>query len=153
QKPTAADTYNSQWAEVYYYMVATGASTSTNIPLFALYRGQYVVVADNSPVAGLVDYNDNSKQDYAEFSFRQDPDRKGKIFFNTPMDLADGKYSELGDRARTSTLLLSDVISFEVIGWNRDNWNLWQVNPSSQTWRYWDYIGYNSSQPPFDMDA
>ncbi len=153
QTPNVHNTCNSQWAEVYYHLVAGGTRSSAGLPLFALYRGQYVVLADNSQVAGWVDYNAAAKKDYAELSFRLDPDRPGKVFFNTPMDLAAGSWSELRDPAKIGSLVLTDVLSFEVVGWNRDNWNQWQINPATQQWRYWDYVSYDSTQPAFPLDA
>ncbi len=130
--------YSCQWAEVAYFMVPTGKTTgtSTNIPLFALYRSQFAVPADNSALnwpplnASATQFYDVSCQ----------PGATG-TYFNNPNDLAKpvdgpsgtpkfynrafyGRLKQIGGLANFNpsnaqtlgaTLLLSDVLSFEVM--------------------------------------
>jgi prepilin-type N-terminal cleavage/methylation domain-containing protein len=137
----AGTTYNSQWAEVAYFLIPNG-DLAGSTPLFTLYRTQLVVVPDNTnlnwptnppqgtplPAAQLTSY--------MEMSCQPDPNNPANLYFNNPSDLA-GVYSpSVGAvnvpplRAfiptnpvvidpntglpRSSTFVLGDVISFEV---------------------------------------
>jgi prepilin-type N-terminal cleavage/methylation domain-containing protein len=100
-----ANTYNSQWAEVAYFLVQTGV-TPNGTPLYALYRVERVVVPDNSylnwanGVAGTpLTVNGTSTivvngtptqipnvKAYAQLSWQDSG--TGNMYFNSPHDLA-----------------------------------------------------------------
>jgi prepilin-type N-terminal cleavage/methylation domain-containing protein len=119
QDPTTTDTFNSQWAEVYYHLQPNGGMAG-NTTLYGLYRGQYLLVANNSVVNGQV--QSSATHDYAEISCKPDPKKPSAFYFNTPEDLANGGQSNLADPEKLGTLLLSDVVSFEISLWNREMW-------------------------------
>jgi prepilin-type N-terminal cleavage/methylation domain-containing protein len=137
--------YSSPWAEVAYFLVPdpAGATAGTGTPLFSLYRAQLLVVPDNR----LLNWPDPTGQvtsmplkagqlsNYPGFSCQAGPADPLKLFFNSPVELAQGtralptsalqlKLSELTNdpvkkqaylaMANRSTLLLTDVISFQV---------------------------------------
>jgi prepilin-type N-terminal cleavage/methylation domain-containing protein len=152
-------TYQSQWAEVYYYLKPTGARAGST-PLFALYRGQYLAVADNSALRGKIADTPDNRKAYAEFSISPDLRRRGMLHFNTPMDLAGDidngvspVRSPLQDPTKQGTLLLTDVLSFEIVGWNRDQWNQWETNILTKQYAYEGYINFNSSSPAYQLDG
>src|SRR5262249_17892361 len=128
---------------------------------FGLYRAQYVVIENNQqvnfdpkpspgypsqpiPMAQLPLYKD--------ISCTSDPN-SGNIYFNTPADLATGKRSINLDASgkpgkmppldptdlRAGSLLIDDVISFEVVGFNREvGWDKKQ----------WPYVQQPDPKPP-----
>jgi prepilin-type N-terminal cleavage/methylation domain-containing protein len=66
-------TYNSQWAEVAYYLVQTGSTeepenptSALGMPLFGLYRAQYVFVPFDSNVDSLFAFGAGSTATYKE---------------------------------------------------------------------------------------
>ena len=126
QDSSGTYTYNSQWAEVYYQLVQNGGFAGTT-PLYSLYRGQAVMVANNSQINGAV-----SKIPYAaatttytEFSCQQDPNNPGMMYFNTPVDMANNGGSDFSSSSRYGSLLLDDVISFEITPWTREAPQYW----------------------------
>jgi prepilin-type N-terminal cleavage/methylation domain-containing protein len=99
-----ANTYNSQWAEVAYFLRSNGTSAGTAggtaasplppTPLFSLYRRQRLAVPDNSKLNGTntawprapltaTTYGPG----YAEISCGLDAPTNRKLYFNTPTDL------------------------------------------------------------------
>jgi type II secretory pathway pseudopilin PulG len=91
-----ANTFNSQWAEVAYFLVQTGTTITPNqvgtggTPLYALYRVERVVVPDNSylnwanGLAGAP-VPSNLKAQYSQMSWQ---DTGTNLIFNNPHDLA-----------------------------------------------------------------
>jgi type II secretory pathway pseudopilin PulG len=83
------NTYNSQWAEVEYFLRPvqdqTGNLDSANgTPLFALYRRQQLAVPDNSLVNPAVPSTPQSFADYLEVSTSPGAN---PLHFNSPLDL------------------------------------------------------------------
>jgi prepilin-type N-terminal cleavage/methylation domain-containing protein len=97
--PPNPDTYSSQWAEVAYYLVMTGTTdepdnpaSTTGVPLFSLYRSQYLLVPHNAHANSTTDGTTNSplltSQGY--YSGISCFDLNGKtLYFNSPGDVAD----------------------------------------------------------------
>jgi len=108
----SANTYNSQWAEICYFMVPTGYRAG-NTTLFGLYRSQLALVADNAQINSMVPAADIAR--YSEFSVS--PSRGANLYFNTPTDVTTGGAWNQTNSAKS--LLLNDVISFEIVGWQR----------------------------------
>ena len=133
----SATSYTSQWAEVAWFMQATGdvtdgSATVTPMPLYALYRRQRLAVPDPDPSlapptkasdpANITQYPFVSQQVSGAFSG----------FFNSPLDLTDPTrrfatgsttYPTLATQFATgqtsvdysgADLVLSDVLSFDV---------------------------------------
>jgi type II secretory pathway pseudopilin PulG len=137
----AGTTYNSQWAEVAYFLVPNG-DVAGSTPLYTLYRAQLVVVPDNTnlnwppatPVQGF-QLDAMPPPNYQEMSCEV-PFGGTQIYFNNPSDLAGAYYgpgnpSNIGfirafdptnpavqdqntGLPRASTFVIGDVISFEV---------------------------------------
>ena len=119
--------FGGQWAEVLYALVPNGTSAGTDTPLYALYRCQFVVVPDNADVNNRVPAT--ALGDYYEMSCRP---KQNNLYFNTPHDLTNPANRVLNkaladannprgtpiDRLNpapwAATLLLSDVVSFDV---------------------------------------
>ena len=117
--------FQSQWAEVAYFLEPNDTA-SAGIPLFSLYRTQYVAVADNRSLN-----NAQMRDAPAEISCQQDPVTT-YLHFNTPADLAtpsfkypiwyEGnqrtvarrRFNPDSPRPEGATILATDVISFEV---------------------------------------
>jgi prepilin-type N-terminal cleavage/methylation domain-containing protein len=86
------DTFSSQWYEVAYFLRATGQTTDGNIPRFALYRRQRLIVPEtaalNDPQGTPVKYNPSNlpglDRDYPEVSGQQNLRSTNWLFFNTP---------------------------------------------------------------------
>ncbi len=127
--PNLPLTYNSQWAEVRYFVLQQPLSQqlSPSVPMYTLYRQQAVCVIDNSVVNSLPVGLANQ---YNEFNITR---TASTLHFNTPRDLAAGPAMDTG--LVPQTLLLEDVLAFDVIPWNRDCWN------------YWGNTAWNSKQP------
>jgi Prokaryotic N-terminal methylation motif len=104
--------YYSQWAEVMYYLVPTGAATSplggASQPLYGLYRAQRLLVANtlNLPAGGGAGFA-------SVMSINP-----GNSNFNTPADLTTVANRSLNPTALPgadiSTLVASNVVSFTV---------------------------------------
>lgn len=135
--------FNSPWAEIAYFLAPTGTNAGTNTPLFALYRAQLAVVPDNRtlnwppgpPYPAGLPVNASRFPGYLSLSCEP---VNGKIYFNSPSDLATGIRSLENDllvpvipqpgpdangypnMAGRSTLLVTDVISFDVQVLKRD---------------------------------
>jgi prepilin-type N-terminal cleavage/methylation domain-containing protein len=90
-------TFNSQWAEVAYFLwrdpalPLTAPPGANGTPLFALYRRQRLAVPDNNkynwgPPGATVAYNPVV---YGQISIAPtaNPNNPGKTYFNSPMDL------------------------------------------------------------------
>ena len=119
--------FGSQWAEVLYALVPTGTSAGTNTPLYALYRCQFVVVPDNTNVNNQVAAGGITG--YYEMSCWPN---QNTLYFNTPHDLTNPANRVLNNAQAnpngprgiainrqnpalwSATLLLSDVVSFDV---------------------------------------
>lgn len=139
QDPASTDTYSSQWAVVRYYL--SPALDSQNLqdttagpmmpslivapilPLYALYRQQAVLVADNTSFNNLV--SNAQASIYNEFSVS--PGKTGTLHFNTPSD----KSAAGIDASNPGALLINDVISFEAVILSRESWNYWGTNSYS----------------------
>jgi prepilin-type N-terminal cleavage/methylation domain-containing protein len=154
QDPNSQDTYNSQWADVRYYLKDLGkysgsvtqddyraglSASGQVVPLYALYRAQAVLVSDNTGLNALnLPANAASQIQYAEFS--TGVGTNGRLHFNTPVDIAQNKASSVNSIGSggnpawpDGALLLNDVISFEVILLNRETWAYWGNNNYSST--------------------
>lgn len=120
--------YNTPWAEVMYFLVATGTNAGST-PLFSLYRSQLLVVPDNrglnwpaTPVAGVLPIPSTMASQYAGFSCEpQTVNGSPILYFNNPNDLAKVPPSanaflrgmNTPDATRAS-VLMTDVLSFDV---------------------------------------
>ena len=157
--------YSSPWAEVAYFLVPDPAGATTGgtsagaaVKLYSLYRAQLLVVPDNrllnwpdptGTVQGMP-LKASQLSNYLGFSCQAGPASPLKLFFNSPVELAQGvralptsamqlKISEVNDptknqdylfMASRSTLLLTDVISFQVqVLTNQTNANGTPVTP------------------------
>jgi hypothetical protein len=116
--------YTSQWAEVAYFLQPlkdqSGNPMSANgTPLYSLHRLIRVLVADNRQINGSADPNDPA---YGGFSLRMN---NGQGWFNTPLDVTTPNNRSLAGFfqadpitqpgfASVSTMLLTDVVSFDV---------------------------------------
>lgn len=122
EQPTSSqgpNTYTSQWAEVTYSLGGSsngGAAGRTQ--LFALYRSQHVLVADNTLFNGKIASGDGG---YKEFS--TSTGSNGMMHFNTPTDMATQTLGPLPNAS--GALILDDVISFEAVVFNRETWDYW----------------------------
>jgi hypothetical protein len=145
-------------------MVQNG-SVAGSTPLYALYRKQLVCVADNRSVNGAVAATADNLRAYGEFSCRAGG-ANGRIHFNTSEDIADptkramtfpADRTQLANDPQQPTLLLDDVISFEVRGWERDHrrhgtWpNEWEGGWNDFTES--NYKSYDSNSPGYRLDA
>jgi prepilin-type N-terminal cleavage/methylation domain-containing protein len=127
--------YNSQWAEVAYFLVANGDTAGNapgGTPLYILYRSEFVVVPDNSNLnwatnpatPGLpIAYGQNAN--YQGFSWNdQVSNAQGTLVFNSPSDLSSTPthraFSAL-NLGRAATMLMTDVISFQIQVLRSDN--------------------------------
>jgi prepilin-type N-terminal cleavage/methylation domain-containing protein len=137
QDPSAVTTFNSPWAEVYYQLKPNGGFAG-NTTLYGLYRGQYLLVANNSIINGQATTAQSA--DFAEMSCAAMPNSTN-YYFNTPEDLANGKSADLNDPNKLGTLLLNDVVSFEISLWNRE------------MWYYLGTKSYNSATPGIQVFA
>lgn len=121
-------TYSGQWAEVLYVPMANG-TTAGNQPLSTLYRGQLVVVADNSKlnwasIAGPgcpVPETPQTVEQHKEISCYTKVDQGNRyLYFNNPTDLqspAGRTFYPAGNRSVDRwplTPVLTDVLSFAV---------------------------------------
>lgn len=105
-------TYQSQWAEVAYFLEPNG-NFAGSTPLYTLYRSQFVVVADNSQLTSIPN---SLLADYAEMSCLPN-NNTGNLYFNTPTDLtvvARRAFNPASPTTRAATFLLADVISFDI---------------------------------------
>jgi prepilin-type N-terminal cleavage/methylation domain-containing protein len=132
-------TFNSQWAEVAYFLVQTGSTVELNnpasvkgTPLYALYRSQYVLVPNSNTVIPPATATVNNPPltdtlaNYATVSCIQNG--AGNLQFNGPDDVINSANRALTVNALSypqrpnsavvpplgSTLVLSDVVSFNV---------------------------------------
>jgi type II secretory pathway pseudopilin PulG len=130
-------TYNSQWAEVVYFLVWNGTYAG-NTPLYTLYRSQLAVVPDNRKLAPnappiapdaanaalTTEYNQGYYKEVSCFPAPNTP----FLFFPCPGDLTNPGSRALANRGPFTaannpmnnpsqwgaTLVLNDVISFDV---------------------------------------
>ena len=86
------NTFNSQWGEVFYFVVWSGKTTDTGTNLFNLYRAQFVVVprndqvnAQNAQTAGSLL---SSYTNVACNSYIDNVSSSSFLYFYTPGDLA-----------------------------------------------------------------
>lgn len=133
----AAGTYSTQWAEIVYYLVQTGTTDNpaglggTGTPLFSLYRVQRLVVPRNDMLQQVsaagqpqtpIPANAANVLAYSAFSCQSDAN--GKLYFNTPEDLAAPPGGSPYKRSFPTTLpatvvagaalVLTNVVSFQV---------------------------------------
>jgi hypothetical protein len=139
QDSASLSTYNSQWAEVAYFLLpvidGTNGSNGTapiGVPLYALFRSEFVVTPDTSiinwpsatPIPG-VPIPAASFANYQGMSCNVNV--ANNIYFNSPSDLATTPGSRCFDPTfdpanaaqvaaaqRSTTLLMTDVLSFQV---------------------------------------
>jgi prepilin-type N-terminal cleavage/methylation domain-containing protein len=132
-------TYNSQWAEVVYFLYPTNASTPNSVSLSALYRRQRLAVPNNLKanwassqqvrVISPKELIQNLNHDYGSISCGKADPNKGYpdvLYFNNPTDLTVperrfASYAPLQDpnpdpqnNQTGADLLLTDVASFTV---------------------------------------
>jgi prepilin-type N-terminal cleavage/methylation domain-containing protein len=94
-------TYNSQWAEVAYFLVPIGTTIQPNnqaaalsapplgVPLYALYRSQFVAVPNNTQVnGGAVPTTQLASGLYLNLACNPDPSNPNNLYFYSPNDLA-----------------------------------------------------------------
>ncbi len=131
--------YNSQWAAVAWFMVASGDTTEadpgsgvpTGLPLYTLYRRQVLLVPDNNLVTlatipqGALGIPSALIGNFLEISCFPDP-KTPNIYFNNPRDITmpTNRVSSWGGQAPFipipagpllgSDIQLNDVISFDV---------------------------------------
>jgi prepilin-type N-terminal cleavage/methylation domain-containing protein len=123
--------YNSQWAEVMYYLVQTGSTEEPNnpgstlgIPLYSLYRAQFVMVNDGTQLAGKI-----SNGNWPTFQgLSCNPVSGGSLEFYSPADAAQRKRMfpslttpplsagdpKLFKNGVRETLVLQNVTSFQI---------------------------------------
>jgi prepilin-type N-terminal cleavage/methylation domain-containing protein len=121
--------YNSQWAEVLYYLVRTGSTEEPNVPTsmlgtptYSLMRAQFVMVPNGTTVSTL--YPNTALLEQTTFnSVSCNPNTgTGFLQFYSPADAANGQRviptlaaaSITARHASAGTLVLPNVISFEV---------------------------------------
>jgi prepilin-type N-terminal cleavage/methylation domain-containing protein len=136
-QPINTGFYNSQWAEVVYYLVQAGSTEEPNnpastigTPTFGLYRAQYVMVPDGTNVSGKFN-GALAATTYQGFSCGQ---IAGKVAFYSPVDASkyvvgqtpvvkrtDPLLAQFAQPAAgtvpnqvTTTLVLPSVISFQI---------------------------------------
>jgi type II secretory pathway pseudopilin PulG len=147
-----ANTYNSQWAEVTYFLVANGTTAGTATPLYSLYRSQLVVVPDNrnlngsaqppQPPAVPVPAPPLSATQvlsaYSDMSCFLVPNANPQyLYFTCPGDLTNAANRAFTQRSNANQallgaqLLMSDVISFDVRSLRSvpDQNGNWVLNP------------------------
>ncbi len=122
-------TFNSRWAEVAYFLQPTGDSTTgpgPNLPLFALYRRQRLLVPQNLGTLWGTQPGQASINSYPELSINSDGSYNGPTSITVPSvrfgmgpngQLQGGTYPTLASQNPQfagNDVLLSDVISFEV---------------------------------------
>jgi hypothetical protein len=119
--------YMSQWAEVAYCLKPLNNSagvqlTANGTPLFSLHRIIKVLIADNRLVNQLVANNATNITAHSGFSYTA---AGANFYFNTPLDVTDPTKRSIDftqdpiagnsvPEANVSTLLLSDVVSFDI---------------------------------------
>jgi type II secretory pathway pseudopilin PulG len=133
-QPATYKTYNSQWEEVAYFLVATGVNANgTN--LYALYRRQRLAVMDNILMNWgnfIVAAPGNGKAqltNYSQISCEQHPANNNvkpklpkRLYFNNPTDLTIPErrlanyvpVTDANGNATGADLLLTSVVSFDV---------------------------------------
>jgi type II secretory pathway pseudopilin PulG len=117
-------TYNSQWAEVTYFLWPNGTNAGTNTPLYTLWRSQLVVVPDNRNLAQAVPTNQFAPPPPAPNYYDMSCFPNGNfLYFPAPGDLTNpaqraflnrGQFNPGNPAAWGATPLLSDVVSFDV---------------------------------------
>ncbi len=124
------NSYASQWAEVLYVPIANGTTTPGGDPLYTLFRGQLVVVADNSrlnwastppngcPIA-VPQPSMPVEEQHKEMSCYRKEITSGKfiLYFNNPSDLVSRSNRTFAKRPLAQWPLmpvLTDVVSFKV---------------------------------------
>lgn len=121
--------YSGQWAEVAYFLEKTSQASAGSIPLYALYRSQLVIAADNQ-----INWNtplNDTVSNLAEISCRpvQQPVSTSDSvlhYLNNPTDInskhepADNlhphrrAFNPVAPTLRAATVVLTDVLSLEV---------------------------------------
>jgi hypothetical protein len=126
-QPNGGTIYNSQWAEVAYYLQANG-TTAGNMPLYDLYRTQLVGVPDPDLINGQVPAG-NLSPGYLGVSCIPNGNN---LQFLSPVDWASGTRA-FNQASRPGTLVLTDVVSFDAQGiWA--NWSWWAQTPGTNNW-------------------
>jgi prepilin-type N-terminal cleavage/methylation domain-containing protein len=116
-------TFNSQWAEVAYFMAKNGRTTGGSNPqtLFALFRRQRLAVSSNDQINWTSPLGVASQSSYPGVSCIPNPTNAKNLYFNNQSDLtvptrrfglnSSVPYTPLGTG---EDLLLTDVLSFVV---------------------------------------
>ncbi len=148
-------TFNSQWAEVVYYLARTGStdeplnqSSTLGTPLYALYRGQYLLVPNKDPANNNVNgTTDNGTiAAYLNVSCYQTPAPPvgtNRLSFNSPADVVTRSNRVIEKRGLpepSAALVLSNVVSFHV-----------RVLPSG--FGFTDFLDYNTVPPANPMPS
>ena len=123
--------YSSQWADVYYYLVATGTTEQPNnpaaataptvlgTPIYSLYRAQFVMVPDSTVVNGAninaVDLNPNVTnplpfQGLSTCVFSANP----TVLFNSPIDAANRTVNKLIRRTIDVNPVTNPTLAFPI---------------------------------------
>lgn len=131
-------TLRSQWGEIAYFLHPNGQSTIRgNTPLYGLWRCQYLVIPDTTTLTGI----SGGWQNYCHISCQGG----GTVTFNNPTDMATnvnrrafdarnvrGTFNPNNPEAHSATLVMPDVISFDVKA-TTDGINFGDINYDSRT--------------------
>ncbi|HTU21948.1 MAG TPA: prepilin-type N-terminal cleavage/methylation domain-containing protein [Gemmataceae bacterium] len=121
--------YNYQWAAVEWFLVGSGSSTVSGVPLFTLYRRQALLVPDNNLVQPV-----QPAGNLASFGELSCWTNGANLYFNSPIDITDptrrlwggsAAYTPIGATSpftapsvisilSGSDIQLTDVVSFDV---------------------------------------
>ena len=173
--PTVDLTFNSQWAEVAWYLARTGTTveplnptSSLGTPLYALYRAQYLLVPNNGTInANANGTTDNNKiTAYAGVSCYQRL-AGTTLYFNSPADVTASSSRAMISRgepvitnavitpqqlAANSSLVLSNVVSFQVrlmpagpVATSDFNGDYWSMAPLATTPAYKEFEAATST--------
>lgn len=111
--------FTSQWADIDYFLVATGSTAEPGVagstlgtPLFALYRRELLLVADNTAVNNQ--YSSSDASYFTNIAYKINANNK--LDFLSPSDLNNPANGTAVTRSGTdaATLLLPNVLSFQV---------------------------------------
>src|SRR6266404_2721638 len=113
-----SSTYNSQWAEVAYYLLPPNPQPfAGRTPLYALYRCQRLALPNNKDINWTKPILATLQTGYSAMSCKPNPAEPSKLYFNDPTDLTVPE-RRLGLSSQPLStgddLLMTDVVSFTV---------------------------------------